>query len=123
MFYQGGPTEFARVVAAASSQGLSLNAPLHVTDCLFVCQGVAVVPHGCGVYGYYMAMAFGHINCCEFMMMSEQADSIEPNFGSVFLEEPLPEDGYIALPDTPGFGLELNKEALNLVRPYPRPRE
>ena len=31
------------------------------------------VPHGCGVYGYYMAMAFGHVPCCEFMMMSERA--------------------------------------------------
>ena len=75
-------------------------------------QGVDVVPHGCGVYGYYMAMAFESINLAEFMMMSEQGDSIEPNFGSVFTNEPLPEDGYITLPDTPGFGLELNPEAL-----------
>ena len=79
-----------------------------------------MVPHGCGVYGYYMAMAFESINLAEFMMMSEQGDSIEPNFGSVFTNEPLPEDGYITLPDTPGFGLELNRAALGLVRPYDR---
>ena len=98
----GGPTEFTRVVAQASA------------------QGVAVVPHGCGVYGYYMAMAFDHCHLAEFMMMSEQAGRIEPNFGSMFKNEPLPERGYIELPTTPGFGLELNREALNLVRPYDR---
>ena len=34
-------------------------------------------------------------------------------------DEPLPERGYITLPhDKPGFGLTLNKKALNLHRPY-----
>ena len=65
-----------------------------------------------------MAMAFNEINLAEFIMMSEKGDTIEPNFGAVFLNEPLPEQGYITLPDTPGFGLELNRDALNLVRPY-----
>jgi L-rhamnonate dehydratase len=100
VMWMGGPTEFTRVVAQASA------------------QGVAVVPHGCGVYGYYMAMAFDHCHLAEFMMMSEKGDSIEPNFGSVFVNEPLPEQGYITLSDSPGFGLDLNREALNLVRPY-----
>ncbi len=104
VMWMGGPTEFTRVVALASA------------------QGVAVVPHGCGVYGYYMAMAFGHITMAEFMMMSEKADTIEPNFGSMFTNEPLPVEGYITLPDTPGFGLELNRAVLNLVRPYDRGR-
>ena len=104
VMWMGGPTEFARIVALASA------------------QGVAVIPHGCGVYGYYMAMAFGHITLSEFMMMSEKADTIEPNFGSMFKNEPLPDKGYITLPDTPGFGLELNRAALNLVRPYDRGR-
>jgi len=102
VMWMGGATEFSRIVAQASVQGID------------------VVPHGCGVYGYYMAMAFESINLAEFMMMSEQGDSIEPNFGSVFTNEPLPENGYITLSDTPGFGLELNREALGLVRPYDR---
>lgn len=102
VMWMGGPTEFAKVVGLASA------------------QGVAVVPHGCGVYGYYMAMAFGNITLAEFIMMNEKADAIEPNFGSMFKNEPLPEAGYITLPDTPGFGLELNHEALNLSRPYDR---
>ena len=40
------------------------------------------------------------------------------NFGTMFTNEPLPEAGYITLPETAGFGLELNRDALNLVRPY-----
>ncbi len=102
VMWMGGPTEFARVVAQASA------------------RAVTVVPHGCGVYGYYMAMAFDHINLAEFLMMGEKADTIEANFGTMFTNEPLPEAGYITLPDTPGFGLELNREALNLARPFTR---
>ena len=102
VMWMGGPTEFAKVVAMASA------------------QGVALVPHGCGVYGYYMAMSFGHISVAEFLMMSEKADTIEPNFGSMFKNEPLPRNGYITLSDAPGFGLELNRPALNLARPYTR---
>ena len=101
VMWMGGPTEFARVAALASA------------------RGVACVPHGCGVYGYFMAMAFPSISLAEFMIMSENADSIEPNFGDMFVEEPLPVDGYITLPhDKPGWGLTLNKEKLHLVRPY-----
>lgn len=102
VMWMGGPTEFIKVVALAQA------------------QGVAVVPHGCGVYGYYMAMAFGHITLAEFMMMSERADVIEPNFGSMFTNEPLPKDGYITLSSEPGFALTLNRASLHLVRPYDR---
>ena len=102
VMWMGGPTEFSKVVALASGQGIS------------------IVPHGCGVYGYYMAMSFTDISIAEFMMMSPKADKIEPNFGSMFKNEPLPKNGYIDLPDIPGFGLELNRAALNLFRPYPQ---
>jgi L-rhamnonate dehydratase len=102
VMWMGGPTEFLRVAALASS------------------QSVDVIPHGCGVYGYYMAMAIEHIPMAEFMMMNERADGIEPNFGTMFQSEPLPKEGYISLPDTPGFGLELNRDALNLSRPFDR---
>ena len=101
--WMGGPTEFAKIVALASA------------------HGVPVVQHGCGVYGYFMAMAFNECPLAEFMIMSENADSIDPNFGNVFVEEPLPVDGYITLPDKPGWGLELNVSEANgqLVRPHP----
>jgi L-rhamnonate dehydratase len=102
VMWMGGPTEFIRVAAQANA------------------RSVEVIPHGCGVYGYYMAMALDCVALAEFMMMSEMADKIEPNFGTLFKSEPLPENGYILLPDTPGFGLELNHDALNLIRPFDR---
>ena len=37
-----------------------------------------------------------------------------------FKDEPLPVDGYVTLSDKPGFGLELNREANKLTRPFPR---
>jgi L-alanine-DL-glutamate epimerase-like enolase superfamily enzyme len=102
VMWMGGPTEFSRIAALAAA------------------QSVALVPHGCGVYGYYMAMAFDHIRLAEFMMMSERADKIEANFGKMFKSEPLPERGYIQLPAAPGFGLELNRDEVPLIRPYDR---
>ena len=57
-------------------------------------------------------MAFDHINLAEFMMMSEKADTILPNFGAMFTSELLPDKGYIDLPATPGFGLELDGAVL-----------
>ena len=67
-----------------------------------------------------MAMAIEHIRLAEFMMMSERADMIETNFGKIFKSEPLPDRGYIELSTTPGFGLELNRDEVNLIRPYNR---
>ena len=52
-------------------------------------------------------------------MLSPKADKIVPLFGNLFTNEPLPKDGYIVLPDRPGFGVELNREELNLRRPFP----
>lgn len=99
----GGPSEFAKIVALASA------------------RGVRVVPHGCGVYGYHMAMAFPEISCAEYLVLSEKADALAPAFGDLFVSEPLPKDGYVALDATkPGFGLDLNRDKVALVRPYDR---
>ena len=50
----------------------------------------------------------------------QAADALEPNFGSMFVQEPMPVDGYVTLPaNKPGWGLEFNKAALNLIRPFP----
>jgi L-alanine-DL-glutamate epimerase-like enolase superfamily enzyme len=56
VMWMGGPSEFRRVVAIASA------------------RGIAVVPHGCGVYGYHMALAFPEIPLAEFLVMSENGD-------------------------------------------------
>jgi len=42
-------------------------------------------------------------------------------FGDLFIDEPLPKDGYVELPhDKYGFGVTLNREGLTMTRPYPR---
>jgi L-rhamnonate dehydratase len=49
--------------------------------------------------------------------MSPEADQIVPLFGELFVNEPVPSDGYIELTDAPGWGVELN-DKLELLRPY-----
>ena len=41
-----------------------------------------------------------------------------PYFGGLFVDEPLPANGRIDLPDRPGFGVSLNRTGLK--RPYQR---
>ena len=42
-------------------------------------------------------------------------------FGDLFIDEPLPKDGYVELPhDKYGFGVTLNREGLTMTRPYAR---
>ena len=57
----------------------------------------------------------------EFLVMSPKADKIQSFFGNLFKDEPLPQDGYVELPhNKPGFGVTLNREGLNMTRPYTR---
>jgi len=51
----------------------------------------------------------------EFLNLSPKSDKIIPYFGSVFTDEPLPKDGFIDLPDRPGFGVTLNRQGLKRV--------
>ena len=54
----------------------------------------------------------------EFINLSPNADKISPYFGGLFPDEPLPADGFIDLPDRPGFGVTLNRDGLH--RPFAR---
>jgi L-rhamnonate dehydratase len=96
----GGLTEARRIVAMASA------------------YDIPVIPHGSSVFSYHLQLA--NVNCpmAEFLMMAPKADVIVPAFGSLFKDEPLPNNGYIDLPDKPGWGVELNREKLGLFRPY-----
>jgi L-rhamnonate dehydratase len=73
---------------------------------------VLVVPHGSSVYSYHLQYAFRNCPMAEFLNLSPKSDKIIPYFGNVFLDEPLPKDGFIDLPDRPGFGVTLNREGL-----------
>jgi L-rhamnonate dehydratase len=98
----GGMTEARRIVALASA------------------YDIPVIPHGSSVYSYHLQICFPSCPIAEFLVMSPKADKIVSYFGKLFKDEPLPKDGYVELSDKPGFGVELNREELNLKRPYPR---
>eukprot|EP01098_Paradermamoeba_levis_P006443 TRINITY_DN2671_c0_g1_i1.p1 TRINITY_DN2671_c0_g1~~TRINITY_DN2671_c0_g1_i1.p1 ORF type:complete len:290 (-),score=85.56 TRINITY_DN2671_c0_g1_i1:91-960(-) len=97
----GGVTEARRIVAMASA------------------YDIPVIPHGSSVFSYHLQIAFPNCPMAEFLIMSPKADKIVPLFGNLFADEPLPKDGYLDLPDKPGWGVELNPN-LKLKRPYNR---
>jgi len=99
----GGMTEARRIVALSSA------------------YDIPVIPHGSSIYSYHLQICFPSCPMAEFLVMSPKADAIVSFFGNLFLDEPLPKDGYVELPhDKPGFGVTLNREGLNMTRPYPR---
>jgi L-rhamnonate dehydratase len=96
----GGITELLKIAALADS------------------RGVAVVPHGSSVYSYHFVITRHNSPFAEFLMMAPEADRVVPMFHPQLLGEPVPVNGRLKLPDTPGFGVELNR-SLPLHRPYP----
>ena len=95
----GGLTEARRIVAMAAA------------------YDVPVIPHGSSVFSYHLQYAFTNCPIAEFLVMSPRADQVVPLFGDLFKNEPLPRDGYVVLPDAPGWGIEFN-DTLKLARPY-----
>ena len=100
----GGLTEARRIVAMAAA------------------YDIPVIPHGSSVFSYHLQYAFTNCPIAEFLMMSPRADQIVPLFGELFEDEPLPKNGYIDLPELPGWGVQLNSK-LKLKRPYERAEE
>lgn len=62
--------------------------------------------------------AFPNCQLAEFINLHPTADELAPYFGGLFSDEPLPKDGFIDLPDRPGFGVTLVRDSLR--RPYER---
>ena len=101
----GGITEARRIYALAAA------------------YDVPCIPHGSSVYSFHLQYATAQSPIGECLIMSPKADKIVPYFGDLFLDEPLPKDGYISLdPKKPGFGMTLNR-ALDLRRPFSRSSE
>jgi L-rhamnonate dehydratase len=96
----GGMTEARRIVALASA------------------FDIPVIPHGSSVYSYHLQICFPSCPIAEFLVMHPRGEKVVSYFGKLFKDEPLPSGGYVTLPDKPGFGVELNREELNLKRPY-----
>lgn len=97
----GGITELIRISALADA------------------YGALVVPHGSSVYSYHFVITRTNSPFSEFLMMAPEADEVVPMFQPLLLGEPVPVNGRLRLPDTPGFGVELNPE-VPLVRAVAR---
>ncbi len=95
----GGITELVRISALADS------------------RSVMVVPHGSSVYSYHFVITRHNSPFAEFLMMAPNADEVIPMFSPLLLDEPVPQNGHMKLPDTPGFGVRLNPQC-QLHRPY-----
>lgn len=89
------------------------------TSALAEARHVLVVPHGSSVYSYHFVLTRHHSPFAEFLMMAPQADQVVPMFTPLLLDEPVPVNGRLRLPDRPGFGVRLNP-ACPLERPFAR---
>ena len=78
---------------------------------------VLVVPHGSSVYSYHFVVTRHNSPFAEFLMMAPKADQVVPMFTPLLLDEPVPVNGRMKLPETPGFGVRLNPDCA-LHRPY-----
>ncbi|MDE1951189.1 MAG: L-rhamnonate dehydratase [Betaproteobacteria bacterium] len=80
-------------------------------------HNVMVVPHGSSVYSYHFVVTRHNSPFAEFLMMAPKADEVIPMFTPLLLDEPVPRNGRMKVPETPGFGVRLNPDCA-LVRPY-----
>ena len=80
-------------------------------------HGALVVPHGSSVYSYHFVVTRHNSPFAEFLMMAPQADKVVPMFTPLLLDEPVPVNGRLKVPDTPGFGVRLNPDC-KLQRPH-----
>jgi L-rhamnonate dehydratase len=71
---------------------------------------VPVIPHCSSVYSYHFAIANVGTPYAEFVATGDGKE-IRPVFDAL-VNEPLPEGGRIRLSEEPGFGVELDREAL-----------
>ena len=98
LMWAGGFSEALRIAALASA------------------FDVTVVPHAGGVYSYHLAMTQPTVPFVEYCITSPKGDEITPVFGDMFEGEPLPVNGTIELSDSPGWGLKLVRDAVELRR-------
>ena len=96
----GGLTELLRISAMAAA------------------YDIPIVPHGSGAYSYHFVITQPHCPFCEYLNTSADCTEFPPVFGEMFINEQVPINGRIRPTDEPGWGLKLNRDSLNLVRPH-----
>jgi L-rhamnonate dehydratase len=95
----GGITELRRISALADA------------------HGKMVVPHGSSVYSYHFVVTQHNSPFAEFLMMHPEPSEVVPMFSPLLAGEPIPVNGRLKVPDTPGFGVEIDPGS-KLERPY-----
>ncbi|MEU4014437.1 L-rhamnonate dehydratase [Microbacterium sp. NPDC028030] len=80
-------------------------------------HGTMVVPHGSSVYSYHFVVTRTNSPFAEFLMMHPTAEEVVPMFSPMLVGEPVPVNGRLTVPETPGFGVELSDE-IEKHRPY-----
>lgn len=95
VMWLGGMTELLKVSALAAA------------------YDIPVVPHASGPYSYHFVVSQPNTPFQEYLANSPDGRSVEPVFGNLFVNEPIPTKGYldVSILDKPGFGLELNPAA------------
>ncbi|KAL9641234.1 MAG: hypothetical protein Q9204_000174 [Flavoplaca sp. TL-2023a] len=95
VMWVGGMTELQRISAMAAA------------------YDIPVVPHASGPYSYHFVVSQPNAPFQEYLANSPDGKSVQPVFGDLFVNEPIPTKGYldVAQLDKPGFGLELNPKA------------
>ena len=94
VMWVGGLTETLRIAAHASA------------------YDTPVVPHGSGPYSYHFIASQTGPAFCEYVAASPDGKSIQPVFGKLFGGEPMPVNGRMKIPDSPGFGMELRDRGM-----------
>jgi L-alanine-DL-glutamate epimerase-like enolase superfamily enzyme len=74
---------------------------------------IPVIPHASGSYSYHFVASQHNSPFQEYLANSPDGKSVLPVFGDLFLDEPIPTNGYLDISelDKPGFGLTLNPKA------------
>ena len=98
----GGLTELLKVSAMAAA------------------YDIPVVPHASGPYSYHYVVSQTNCPFQEYLANSPDGKSVLPVFGDLFLDEPIPINGYLDVSqlDKPGFGLTLNPAARLIPAQY-----
>lgn len=77
--------------------------------------GKMIVPHGSGIYSHHYVITKTNSPFTECLMMSAEADTVLSQYYPLIKDEPIPVNGKLKVKDTPGFGVELNKEGCDLI--------
>jgi L-rhamnonate dehydratase len=102
VMWLGGLTELLKVSAMAAA------------------YDIPVVPHASGPYSYHYVISQTNCPFQEYLANSPDGKSVLPVFGDLFIDEPIPVNGYLTADqlDKPGFGLTLNPAARLIPAQY-----